>query len=154
MPNRKHLKLLIFFVSILEIVLPDQSTAASIYNLVQIIISFLVVPFITIYYFTLYRQLKEVRGEFVFAPARKSKGKYILIAVVGALIFIGVLVVPVFFLSSLVTALTLIIAVWFTRWLITAKELPVVGIAISIGLLFLYFNVLGFWARKIFGIRA
>lgn len=57
------------------------------------------------------------------------------------------------FFSSIMTGITLILALWFTRWIIIAKNMSVVGLALSIGLLFLYFYTLGFWSRTLFNIR-
>jgi len=58
------------------------------------ITSILLTPFFTAYIFLLYKNLKEIRGEFVFEP--KGKGKFIAAGIVGGLL------IPFALLASLV----------------------------------------------------
>ena len=55
--------------------------------------------------------------------------------------------------ASIVSVITVAIPVWLVRWLINMQDMMVLGIILGIATFFLYYNTLGFWARKIFGIK-
>lgn len=54
--------------------------------LTQNVFSFFVVPFNIVYLFLVYRNLKEVKGEFIFAPHKKTKRVFLVIATVGIIL--------------------------------------------------------------------
>ena len=56
--------------------------------------------------------------------------------------------------ADIVTAITMIIPIGIIMWLIKIQEMTVLGIALGVGVFFLYYHNRGFWARKIFNIRS
>ncbi|MFA5831247.1 MAG: hypothetical protein WC878_05450 [Candidatus Paceibacterota bacterium] len=83
---------LLFFipVGILFGGLPDPWNGA----IVQNVVSFFVTPFSVAYLFLMYRNLVEMRGEFVFAPEKKTKRIFISIGTLG-------IVLPILFVGFL-----------------------------------------------------
>ncbi len=64
-------------------------------NIAMQIIDFFILPFYLVYGFSLYKSLKEVRGEFVFDP-KKGRGKFIAVGILGGIL------IPIAILSSVI----------------------------------------------------
>lgn len=56
-------------------------------------------------------------------------------------------------LASIVAMITVGIILWLARWLIAMQEMLALGVVIAILGFFLYYNTLGYWARRLFGIK-
>lgn len=55
--------------------------------------------------------------------------------------------------ASIVSMITVLPIIWLARWLISMQEMLALGVIISILGFFLYYNTLGYWAKRIFGIK-
>ncbi|OQX00469.1 hypothetical protein BWK69_01345 [Candidatus Parcubacteria bacterium A4] len=58
---------------------------------VEFIFSLFFVPLLMIYHFLIYKNLKSVKGEFIFEPAKIKKWPFILTAIIGLLIVPAIL---------------------------------------------------------------
>lgn len=52
-------------------------------NLVNVVVSIILTPLATIYQFIIYKNLKEIKGDFAFSPSRGFKIKLLIISIIG-----------------------------------------------------------------------
>ncbi|PKL72602.1 hypothetical protein CVV26_01160 [Candidatus Kuenenbacteria bacterium HGW-Kuenenbacteria-1] len=59
-------------------------------NLFMVVFEFLAIPLIMVYLFLVYKNLKDVKGEFVFTPTKGKKAIFISIGVFGILVIFAI----------------------------------------------------------------
>lgn len=69
-------------------------------NFAGSIVGFLLAPLIVIYTYLVYKNIKEVKGDFAFTPSSGEKLKFIIVGLLGILLFIGLFAIPILLLSS------------------------------------------------------
>lgn len=67
--------------------------------------SFLLTPLITSYCYLIYQYLKRIKGDFVFTPSPRAKISFIVIGILGILIWIGIGILMSSFFSSIKSGL-------------------------------------------------